>query len=141
MRRILDRSRITIVAAFVVFATLAMANDRRSSPRAEFVGIRFNQASSPQYLVFEMKNAGDRAVFPLITYLMRDATGKTIASGLNFKAMVILPGKTLDQIVPVGMLSAGDYEVHAEVNFQDGHATQTLRRPFRVEPGVPYWTD
>jgi hypothetical protein len=141
MRHISHRAKILFVAAFVVLATLAMADDRHLVARAELVDVRYNQSGNPQYLVFEMKNSGDRVVFPLITWLVRDVTSSTVASGLNFKATALLPGKTINQIVPVGMLPTGDYEVQAEVNFQDGHARQTMRRQFHVDPGAPLWSD
>lgn len=85
-------------------------------------------------VLYEMKNAGTGHVRPLISMSVRD-TQKTEAEAVHlrhYESIVLLPGNTLKQTLPIPGLAPGEYEVNVQADFQDGSALQSVSRTIRV---------
>lgn len=93
--------------------------------------------TSPQ-VILDMSNSGDRHVRPIISWVIRDASQKEVASLSKHEAMVVLPNARLKQAFPVPVqLPAGRYELSAQADFQDGRPIQLLRRVVEITPPAP----
>jgi P pilus assembly chaperone PapD len=101
---------------------------------AELADLRLQDGKSGVDFACELKNGGTRHLRPLVTWSIRNKdTGKETSVD-RYEAIVLLPGKTLQQLFPMGVLPPGNYELHAEVDFQDGGAIQIVDRTVALKP-------
>jgi P pilus assembly chaperone PapD len=87
-------------------------------------------------LLYEMKNLGSRHVRPRVGWAIRDGEQKEILSAKNKETTVLLPFATMTVRIPIaGRLLPGQYELDAQVDFNDGGYVQAIKRSVQVPAG------
>ena len=79
-----------------------------------------------------MNNTGTRHVRPYIDATLRDSHGNTVAALKRYEATVLLPSATNEEAITISDLPPGHYEIEAQVDFQDGHSVQAIKRGIEV---------
>jgi hypothetical protein len=99
---------------------------------AEIVDVQLLDNKDNTQLVCEMRTAGSSHVRPLISVTVRDTEQNQTANLRHYESIVLLPGNTLKQALPIPRLEPGEYEVLVQVDFQDGSALQSVSRTVRL---------
>jgi len=87
-------------------------------------------------LLYQMKNLGSRHVRPRLGWAIHDADQKEILSAKNKEATVLLPFATMTVRIPIAdNLLPGQYELDAQVDFNDGGYVQAIKRSIQVPAG------
>ena len=105
------------------------------SAAAEFVDVHLNSKSSG--VEFEMKNTGGLHLRPRLSWSIRTIEGTEVARVKEQESTVLLPASTLTQLSPIpDALPAGQYEITAHIDFNNGMPIQAIRRVIEVRPHV-----
>jgi len=83
-------------------------------------------------IICEMNNTGTRHVRPYIDATLRDSHGNTVAALKRYEATVLLPSATNEEPITINDLAPGHYEIEAQIDFQDGHPIQAIKRGIEV---------
>jgi hypothetical protein len=99
---------------------------------AEITEVRVVEKGQNAQVLWEMKNAGTGHVRPIVSVSIRDAQRSEIFRLDRHESIVLLPGNSLKQSLPIPLPAPGEYEVKVQADFQDGSALQSLSRTVRV---------
>jgi P pilus assembly chaperone PapD len=87
-------------------------------------------------LLYTLKNLGSRHVRPRLGWAIRDGEQREILSAKNKEATVLLPFATMTVRVPIAeSLLPGQYELDAQVDFNDGGFVHAIKRSVQVPAG------
>ncbi|MBZ5498373.1 MAG: hypothetical protein LAP85_18390 [Acidobacteriia bacterium] len=105
--------------------------------KGELRDVRIVSDHTGAALLFEMKNLGSRHIRPRAAWALRDGNQKEIMSAKNKETTVLLPFASLTVRFPVTEnLLPGQYELEAQVDFNDGNSVQAIKRTVQL-PASP----
>jgi hypothetical protein len=104
---------------------------------AELIGVGLDKGKDGWNITYDVHNIGSRHLRPLVSWSIANSEGKEVAAAKRQESMVLLPQHNLRQAIPVELpLPSGEYEVYAEVDFQDGRPLQAMRRKISLDEPV-----
>jgi hypothetical protein len=105
------------------------------SVQPEVADLRLQVSPNGVRVICEMTNHGSRHVRPVLTLSIRNSKNEEIRSVRNYEATVLLPFSTNRETLPLNEnLTPGEYEISAQVDFQDNGPLQSIRRTVDWRP-------
>jgi hypothetical protein len=99
----------------------------------ELLDVRMVSDHEGVKLLYEMRNEGSRHIRPRVTWSIRGSDSREIVSGKNKETPVLLPFAAMNVRIPIAAsLPSGEYQVEAQVDFNDGGSIQAVKRTIQL---------